>query len=58
MPKRVYLVLILFLAAVGLSACDPTCDAGSLLQPDLVSPDWWEVVDGSAAMLEWDYPDS
>ena len=58
MPKRVYLVLILFLAAVGLSACDPTCDAGSLLQPDLISPDWWEVVDGSAAMLEWDYPDS
>ena len=58
MPNRVYLILILILAAVVLSACDPTCDAGSLLQPDLISPDWREVVDGGAAVLEWDYPDA
>ena len=58
MPKKVYLILILFLAAVGLSACNPTCDAGSLLPPDLISPVWWEVMDGGAAVLEWDYPDA
>jgi hypothetical protein len=58
MPKSFYFVLILCLAAIGLSACTPTCDAGSLLPPDLVSPDWREVVDGGAAVLDWDYPDS
>jgi len=58
MPKRAYQFLVLFLIAIGLSACDPTCNAGSLLPPDLVSPDWREVVDGSAAVLEWDYPDA
>ena len=58
MPKRAYLILILFLTAVGLSACNPTCDAGSLLQPDLISPDWREVMDVSAAVLDWDYPDT
>jgi hypothetical protein len=43
---------------IGLSACTPTCDAGSLLPPDLISPDWFEVVDGSSAVLEWVYPDA
>lgn len=58
MPKKVYLILFLVLATAGISACTPTCDAGSLLQPDLISPDWREVVDGGGAVLEWDYPDT
>ena len=45
MPKKAYLILVFFLVAAGISACTPTCDAGSLLQPDLISPDWREVVD-------------
>lgn len=51
-----FLVITLF----GLSGCDPipTCAPGSLLAPDLVSPDWREVVDGSSAQLEWSYPDT
>ncbi len=58
MPKKLYLILFLCLTAIGLSACDPTCDAGSLVQPDLISPDWREVVDGSGVVLDWDYPDA
>jgi hypothetical protein len=51
-----FLVITLF----GLSGCDPipTCAPGSLLAPDLVSPDWREVMDGSSAQLEWSYPDT
>jgi len=56
MSKRAYLFILLLLAAVGLTACEPTCDAVSLVKPNLVSPDWWEVMDGDAAVLEWDYP--
>jgi hypothetical protein len=28
------------------------------VQPDLVSPNWFEVVDGTNAVLEWSYPDT
>jgi hypothetical protein len=59
--SRKMLLAILFLTTLilGLSGCDPipTCDPGSLQAPDLVSPNWWEVVDGSSATLEWSYPD-
>ena len=48
----------MFLIGAFLSGCDPTCDPGSLVAPELRSPDWREVVDGAAVELEWSYPDS
>jgi len=58
MLRRILFYAFLLLAALSLTACDPTCDPGSLLQPDLISPDWREVVDGTNAVLEWSYPDT
>ena len=59
MSKKLFFVYACFaLALLGLSACTPTCDPASLLPPDLVSPGWSEVLDGSAVTLEWSYPDS
>jgi len=58
--KNIIAFLFAFIILIVLSGCDPitTCDPGSLLAPDLVSPDWREVVDGSSAQLEWSYPDT
>ncbi|RLD06916.1 MAG: hypothetical protein DRI65_05765, partial [Chloroflexota bacterium] len=58
MSRKTIFVLFLLFTALALTSCDVTCDSGSLVQPDLVSPDWREVVDGSAAVLEWSYPDT
>jgi len=59
MSKKIFFAALCFIIlSLGLSACDVTCDAGSLLPPDLVSPVWWDVMDGSSATLEWSYPDS
>ena len=59
MSKKVILVISLtVLVLLGLSACSPTCDPGSLEPPDLLSPDWREVVDGTSAVLDWSYPDA
>jgi hypothetical protein len=59
MSKRVIIVFsLMVLTMIGLSACTPTCDPGSLQPPDLQSPNWREVVDGSAALLEWSYSDT
>ncbi len=55
MSKRFVFILVLMAAALfGLSACTP-CD---MVSPDLVSPDWWEVLDPNAATLNWYYSDS
>ncbi len=55
MSKRLVFVLVLMaLALFGLSGCTP-CD---MVSPDLVSPDWREVLDPSAAVLDWNYVDS
>jgi len=56
--KVIIVTSLMVLTLLGLSACTPTCDPGSLEPPDLESPTWWEVVDGSAAALEWSYPDA
>lgn len=56
--KAIVTVIFAFLTLVVLSGCAPTCDPASLIAPDLVSPDWREIVDGSSALLEWSYPDS
>lgn len=48
----------LFLSVLVISGCTPTCDPGSLVAPDLISPAYWEVLDGSGVTLEWSYPDS
>lgn len=58
MSRKTIFALFLLFTALALTSCDVTCDSGSLLQPDLTSPDWREVVDGSAAVLEWSYPDT
>ncbi len=59
MSKRAFItVLFLLIGLVALSGCTPTCDAGSLEAPDLVSPDWWEVLDATSVSLEWSYPDT
>lgn len=58
MSRKTIFVLFLLFTALALTSCDVTCDSGSLVQPDLVSPDWREVVDGSATVLEWSYPDT
>ncbi len=61
MSKKIIITfLFAFVILVGLSGCDPipTCAPGSLLAPDLVSPDWRDVMDGSSAQLEWSYPDT
>ena len=61
MSKKIIIAfLFAFIILIGLSGCDPipTCAPGSLLAPDLVSPDWREVVDGTSAVLEWSYPDT
>jgi len=58
MSRKVIFFIFLLATALALTSCDVTCDPGSLVQPDLVSPDWREVVDGSAAVLEWSYPDT
>ncbi len=59
MSKNTFIIFFLVvLALIVLSGCTPTCDPGSLLSPDLVSPNWREVLDGSAALLEWSYPDT
>ncbi len=55
MSKRFIFTLVLMaLALFGLSACTP-CD---MVSPDLVSPDWWDILDPNAAVLNWDYSDS
>ncbi len=56
--RRVYAFVLMILGVIGLSGCDVPCDPGSLVQPDLISPNWREVMDGSAAVLEWSYPDT
>jgi len=59
MSKKAIITLLSMAAALLiLSGCAPTCDPLSLVAPVLVSPDWREVVDGSAASLEWSYPDA
>ena len=59
MSKKAIVALFVMGASLFvLSACTSTCDPASLVAPDLVSPDWWEVVDGSAATLTWSYPDT
>jgi len=58
MSRKIVFFLFLLLTALALTSCDVTCDPGSLVQPDLISPDWREVMDGSAAVLEWSYPDT
>jgi len=59
MSKKVFFASLTFIVlSLALSACDASCDTGSLLSPDLVSPDWREVVDGSAAIFEWSYSDT
>jgi len=55
MSKRLIFVLVLIaLALLGLSACTP-CD---MVAPGLVSPDWREILDPSAATLNWNYTDT
>lgn len=55
MSKRLVFVLVLMaLALFGLSACTP-CD---MVAPGLVSPDWREILDPNAAVLDWNYTDS
>ncbi|MFL7812583.1 MAG: hypothetical protein AB8I40_02790 [Anaerolineales bacterium] len=56
--KAIVALFVLGASLFVLSACTSTCDPASLVAPDLVSPDWWEVVDGSAATLTWSYPDT
>lgn len=56
--KTILIALFLFLVAFVISGCTLTCNASSLEAPDLISPDWWDVEDGSAVTLEWSYPDS
>ena len=58
MPKKAIVFAFLLFTALALSSCDVTCDPGSLVQPELISPGWREVVPGSSAVLEWSYPDS
>jgi len=52
------IILFMLFVLLGLSSCTPTCDPGSLVDPDLVSPNWREVMDGTSATLVWSYPDS
>jgi len=55
MSKRLVFALVLMaLTLFGLSACSP-CD---MVAPDLISPDWREVLDPSSASLNWYYSDS
>jgi len=55
MSKRLIFALVLMaLALLGLSACTP-CD---MVAPGLVSPDWREILDPNAAILNWNYTDS
>lgn len=55
MSKRLIFTLgLMALALFGLSACSP-CD---MVAPDLVSPDWREILDPNAAVLDWYYSDS
>ena len=55
MSKRLVFALVLMaLALFGLSACTP-CD---MVAPGLVSPDWREILDPNAAVLNWNYTDS
>jgi len=58
MSRRTIFFLSLLLIGLSLTACTLTCDPGSLAQPNLVSPDWFGVVDGTNAVLEWSYPDT
>ncbi len=58
MSRRTIFFIFLAFAASFLTACTLTCDPGSLAKPDLVSPNWFEVVDGTNAVLEWSYPDT
>ena len=64
MVRKSFLIPIVFLV-VSLSACIPkstptptpvpSCDPASLVPPDLISPDWREVVDGTSVVLDWSY---
>jgi len=55
MSKRlIFTLMLMALALFGLSACTP-CD---MIAPDLVSPDWREILDPSAATLNWNYTDT
>ena len=55
MSKRLVFALgLMAMALFGLSACTP-CD---MVAPDLVSPDWREILDPNVAVLNWNYTDS
>ena len=55
MSKRLVFALgLMALILLGLSACTP-CD---MVAPSLVSPDWREILDPNAAVLNWNYTDS
>ncbi len=59
--KFLLIVLFLLISVLGLCGCGPslpTCDPGSLEVPELVYPDWREIVNGGTVELEWSYPDS
>jgi hypothetical protein len=62
MSKKLLLIgLFLLISTLGLCGCGPslpTCDPGSLEVPELVYPDWREIVNGGTVELEWSYPDS
>ncbi len=58
MSRRTIFFIFLLVTGLLLTSCTLTCDPGSLAQPDLVSPNWREVVDGTNAVLEWSYPDT
>jgi len=49
------LILLSFLA--GCELPQPTCDSESLLQPVLLAPSHREIISGTSATLDWEYPD-
>ncbi len=56
-PALISLWLIIPLVwLIGCTMTTPTCDPGNLEAPELLSPDWREVMSGSAVVLEWAYP--
>lgn len=55
--KTILIAFFVLLNLILVAGCTPTCDAGSLEAPDLITPDWWDVLDGSGVTLEWSYPD-
>ncbi len=60
--RKGLLFIILGFVVLLISGCVPetplpTCPTADLEPPELDSPALWEVVDGSAVTLEWNYPD-